>query len=254
MIYDKEFIGKTIMITGTSKGIGKALVQYFLQSGAYVIALSRHTCGIVHENLREMILDVRERNKIEQIINEEERNVEILINNAGIMCHKSFLEIQKEDIDTVFDINFTSTVLLSQIIAKKMIRNKIKGIIVNTISFAANIPSVGSGIYAASKAALENMNRIMAAELIPYGIRVNGYSPGVIGTDMTASVIRANKESLINNIAIHEIGTCECMVEVVAFLASSRSQYLCGCNIDASGGKFIVQNTAQAWAEKEEQV
>ena len=252
MICDNEFKGKTILITGTSKGIGKALVQYFLQSEAYVIAVSRHTCEVVHENLKEIILDIKERDKIEQIIDEQGLNVDILINNAGVMCYKSLMEVQREDIEAVFDINFISTVLLSQMIARKMINKKIKGIIINTISFAANIPSVGSGIYAASKAALENINRTMAAELMPYGIRVNGYSPGVISTDMTAPVIKTDKKSLLNNIAIHEIGTCEYMVDVVAFLASSRSQYLCGCNIDASGGKFIVQNAAQMWKEKDE--
>lgn len=251
-MYDKEFIDKTIMITGTSRGIGRKLVEFFCAKGANVIAIARHSCGIKHINLTEIMVSISEIDKIEQIIDNQNKSIDILINNAGIMCYKSIFEVQREEIEDVFDTNFISTVLLSQMVAKKMIAHKISGIIVNTISFAANIPSVGSGIYAASKAALESITRTMAAEFIPYGIRVNGYSPGVINTSMTELAIKEDKEALLNNIAMNKIGTCEQMVEIVAFLASNYSQYLCGCNIDASGGKFVVQNTSQAWNKKEQ--
>ena len=152
--------------------------------------------------------------------------------------------------EQVFDTNVISTFLLSQMIAERMVKERKKGVIINTLSFAANIPSVGSGVYAASKAALASLTRTMAAEWAPKHIRVNGYSPGVIETDMTKPAIEKNKESMINAIALHEIGSTEQMVKIVGFLASDDSEYMTGVNLDASGGKYIVQNAEKAWREK----
>lgn len=146
----------------------------------------------------------------------------------------------------VFTTNVISTIHLSQLIVKRMIEKRIKGVIVNTISFAAKIPSVGSGIYAASKAALESLTKTMAAEWAPYGIRVNGYSPGVITTDMTRPAINANEESMVNAIALRRIGDTDDVVKAVAFLASEDSSYVTGINLDVSG-KLIVQNSERAW-------
>jgi len=149
-----------------------------------------------------------------------------------------------------FSVNVISTLCLSREIVRRMIEREKQGVIVLTISFAANIPSVGSGIYAASKAALESLTRTMAAEWAPYGIRVNGYSPGVIETDMTIPAIQANREAMTDAIALHRIGTTEDVVRAVAFLAGDASSYLTGINLDVSGGKLIVQNAGKAWRER----
>ena len=129
-------------------------------------------------------------------------------------------------------------------------QQKKRGVIVNTLSFAATIPSAGSGIYAASKAAMTSLTRTMAAEWAPKGIRVNGYSPGVIETEMTKPAIQNNGENMLDAIALHHFGKVDEMVKVVGFLASEDSEYITGINLDASGGKYIVQNAGNAWKEK----
>lgn len=242
-----EFREKNVLITGTSKGIGKAFVHFFASQGANVYAVSRSKTNVTSENVRYMEADIKDVDKICKWLDGISSGMDILINNAGIICYEELMDVSKEQLNAVFSTNVISTLLLSQAIVKRMIEEKRNGIIVNTISFASKIPSVGSGIYAASKAALESLTRTMAAEWAPYGIRVNGYSPGVIETDMTEPAIKANGESMLNAIALRKIGKTEDVVKAVAFLASEDSSYIAGINLDVSGGKFIVQNSERAW-------
>ena len=246
----KRFEGKTVLITGASKGIGRSLVTYFRKEGAKVVAVSRSEPADMESDVYSIISDIRNCDYIEQVLKEKNFSIDILINNAGVICYENLDNVSREQIDSVFNTNVIYTFLLSQMIAKKMTDEKKKGVIVNTLSFAANIPSVGSGIYAASKAALASLTRTMAAEWAPRHIRVNGYSPGVIETDMTKPAIKSNKESMVNAIALREIGSTEQMVKIVGFLASEDSEYMTGVNLDASGGKFIVQNAEKAWMEE----
>lgn len=90
----------------------------------------------------------------------------------------------------------------------------------------------------------------MVAEWAPYGIRVNGYSPGVIETKMTESALESHRDTLKNAIALHSIGNASDVIGAVSFLASDESKYITGINLDVSGGKFIVQNSEMAWRNK----
>lgn len=245
-----QFEQKNIIITGTSKGIGKALADYFVSEGAHVYAISRSNQKSMTDKVTFIQADITDYEKIGDIIKKSDKCIDVLINNAGIICYEDLLDVKKEQMERVFETNTISTFLLSQTFAKQMIEKKQKGVIINTLSFAATIPSVGSGIYAASKAALASLTRTMAAEWAPYGIRVNGYSPGVVETDMTLPAISKNKSGMIDAIALHEIASTEQMTKIVAFLASEDSAYMTGVNLDASGGKFIVQNAESAWIDK----
>ncbi|MBR2275341.1 MAG: SDR family oxidoreductase [Lachnospiraceae bacterium] len=248
----KRFQGKDIIITGTSKGIGKALAAYFSEEGARVVATARSETEHTAENICFVQADIKER---EKILNKASdffgKTPDILINNAGIICYEKLIDATEEELLSVFQTNVIQTLLLSQSFARKWIAKKQRGVIVNTLSFAVTIPSVGSGIYAASKSALASLTRTMAAEWAPYGIRVNGYSPGVVETDMTKPAIEKNKASMVDAIALHEIASVEQMTKIVGFLASGDSAYLAGVNLDASGGKYIVQNAGAAWGEAE---
>ena len=121
------------------------------------------------------------------------------------------------------------------------------GVLVNAASFASLIPSLGSGGYAASKAAVYSMTRSLAAELAPLNIRVIGYVPGVIETEMTAPTIKAKKEMLESQLALKRIGSCEDVANAVLFMASDKASYITGTFIEISGGKLCVQNPADAW-------
>lgn len=248
----KKFEKKHVIITGASKGIGKSLVEYFEKEGAYVAAISRSQNEYVKNTGTIYIQsDICDLEKIKMKLEQTDFSADILINNAGVMCYEYLLDIKKDQIREVFDTNVCATLLLTQMIAAQMIKEKKEGVIINTLSFAATIPSAGSGIYAASKAALASLTRTMAAEWAPYGIRVNGYSPGVIKTQMTMPAIEKSGGEMVEAIALRQIGTAEQMQKIVAFLASEDSAYMTGVNIDASGGKFIVQNAGAAWKEAE---
>lgn len=244
-----KFKGKRVLITGTSKGIGKALAEYFADEEAYVYAISRSTTCKNSKSIHYFCSDIADIDRICKWLDEQNVSIDILINNAGVICYENLMDVTAEQVLAVFNTNVISTLFLSQSIAKRMIEMKIKGVIVNTVSFAAKIPSVGSGVYAASKAALESLTRTMAAEWAPYGIRVNGYSPGVIATDMTESAIKKNGDFMVNTIALRRIGSTEDVISAVGFLASDDSSYITGINLDVSGGKFIVQNSDRAWKE-----
>lgn len=247
-----RFKNKTVIVTGTSRGIGRTLVKYFADEGAVVVAVSR-TSDLPSNNTRSVIWirgDIRQPDALMDDIKRKVGQVDILVNNAGVICYKDLLEVSKEQIEEVFDTNIISTLLFSRRFVGELINENRTGVIVNTLSYAATIPSVGSGIYAASKAALTSLTRTMAAEWAPFGIRVNGYSPGVVETDMTIPAIRNNKEKIVNAIALHEIGDPSQMAGIVGFLASDDSEYMTGVNLDASGGKFIVQNAEEAWEKR----
>ena len=114
------------------------------------------------------------------------------------------------------------------------------GVIVNTGSYAATLASVGSAVYAATKAALVSLTRSMAAEWAPYGIRVNAFSPGVIPTRMTQPAIAAKGEAMLEEISLRRLGTTEEVARVALFLASSASSYLTGVNVEVTGGVCAV--------------
>lgn len=242
-----RFAGKKILITGTSRGIGNALAEYFVSEAAEVYAVSRSKTICGHSNVHCLQADINDTEYICRWLDDENADIDILINNAGIICYENLMDASADQMINVFTTNVFSTLLLSRAIVKRMIERKAGGVIVNTISFAAQIPSVGSGIYAASKAALESLTRTMAAEWAPYGIRVNGYSPGVIETDMTEPAIRENGKSMVDAIALRRIGNTDDVIRTVAFLAGEDSSYITGINLDVSGGKFIVQNSKKAW-------
>lgn len=246
-----RFYGKNVIVTGTSRGIGESLAEFFYNEGARVAAISRSEIARKNDvNWIGISSDIKNIGYILEVMKKESFIPDILINNAGIMCYENLLDITREQMETVFNTNVFDTFFFTQEVVKEMITQNKKGVIVNTLSFASIIPSAGSAVYAASKAALYSFTKTMAAEWAPYGIRVNGYSPGVVETGMTLPAIEKNKEKMINDIALHEIADVKQMNEIVGFLASSASSYITGINLDASGGKFIVQNSGQVWRDK----
>ena len=127
------------------------------------------------------------------------------------------------------------------------------GVIINAASYAALIASAGSGAYAASKAAVYSLTKTLASELAPYGIRVNGFIPGVIQTGMTQAVVDQKGEELVNAIALHRLGMPKDVADAVLFLASEEASYLTGTFIEISGGKLCVQNPDFPWKKAQEQ-
>jgi NAD(P)-dependent dehydrogenase (short-subunit alcohol dehydrogenase family) len=237
-----DFHGKNVVITGASRGIGLAMAESFAESGANVMDLSRSgndrksVPGIYHVDM-----DVTDIRALEKWISKfgSKNKIDIWVNNAGVYTQSLLLDVSEKEWNNTFDTNLKSMFFASVAAARHMKANS-KGIIVNAASFAAKIPSVGSGVYAATKAAVVSMTKSMAAEWARFGIRVNSYSPGVILTDMTKEVVKKGKGK--DKIALARYGNPDEVANAVMFLCSDSSSYITGANLEITGGKFIVQN------------
>jgi len=250
--------GKTVLVTGAGKGIGKSIAEGFMFNQCKVIALYRNTVPLFNESiLRNSIeplclhANIQNIEKIKSWLKDYElsgKSVDILVNNAAIYENQKLAETSEEAWDNIMNINLKATFFLSQLIANHM-RKKHGGIIINAASFAATLASLNFGVYAASKAALISLTKTMAAEFAPHGIRVNAFSPGVIKTDMTKVTIGKNPSLRLKSISLNRFGNVADVSKAVMFLASEQSSYITGSCLDISGGKFIVQNPSSAWVE-----
>ena len=256
-----RYDGKTVLITGGTAGIGLATAQVFGSLGAKVAICGTNPTklGKAVEALKSAGIDVygqvcnvADAASMDDFASNTEKAlgpVDVWILNAGIYPQFSIIDTDETVFDQVLDVNIKA-VYLGARIAYKAMKDR-GGVILMASSFASLFPSVGSGAYAASKSAVGSMIKTLAAELAPYRIRVNGYIPGVILTDMTAPVRAVNAEGMKSAIAMREFGKPEDVSWALAFLASDYASYITGTTLEISGGKMGVQNPAKAWADKD---
>ncbi|MPM91017.1 3-oxoacyl-[acyl-carrier-protein] reductase FabG [bioreactor metagenome] len=173
---------------------------------------------------------------------------DVFINNAGIYPQAFLKDMSTKDFEKTISVNLKSVFICSKAAFNCM--KDAGGVLIQAASYAALIPSAGSGAYAASKAAVVSLTKTMAAEFAPYGIRVNGFIPGVIATGMTQGVINEKSDELNQAIALHRLGEPEDVAKAVSFLASDESSYMTGTFIEVSGGKLCVQNPHAPWVKK----
>lgn len=260
----ESFENKRVLIIGGSSGIGLAAAVSFAENGADVCIMSRSDEKlkkakeyIVNLKINGQIfteqMDINDLTFFRKWINRLEDNGEsfdILINSSGIYPHIPLSDVKESDWDSVFSTNLRAVFFVSQKIVEHMKKRK-WGRIINIASFAAEIPSVCTGIYAASKAALKSLTKSMAAEWAPYNIRVNAVNPGVIQTEMTEKAIKEMGNALKSQIALHRFGSPEEVADVILFLCSDFASYVTGEVINVTGGKFIVQNQGKVWLNEE---
>ena len=256
--------GKTVGITGAASraGIGFAIAKAFLESGAkvFICDLNEEALAAAQRELAEYgetaayAADVSDETAVRELFDRAERQfgqIDIFINNAGIYPQSLLCDMTARQWDTVMNVNLRSVFLCAKE-AYRCMRGR-GGVIINAASYAALIASAGSGAYAASKAAVYSLTKTLASELAPYGIRVNGFIPGVIQTGMTQAVVDQKGEELVNAIALHRLGMPKDVADAVLFLASEEASYLTGTFIEISGGKLCVQNPDFPWKKAQEQ-
>ncbi|MEG1275801.1 MAG: glucose 1-dehydrogenase [Ruthenibacterium sp.] len=250
---DLNLTNKVMGITGAAsqKGIGFAIARRFLQEGARVF-VSDINAQALQEAVQELsaygevtgyvtnVADAEQVNHLFEQAMGHFGHIDIFINNAWIYPQAALCEMSVEAWDMAMAINLRS-VFLCGLAAQKCMREQ-GGVLINAASFASLLASAGSGAYAASKAAVYSLTKTMAAEFAPFGIRVNGFIPGVIETGMTQSVVKARKDALESQIALHRLGAPDDVAKAVLFLASDASDYITGTFVEVSGGKFCVQN------------
>jgi glucose 1-dehydrogenase len=244
---------KTALITGSSRGIGKALALQLATEGAEVL-IHYHTNKEEAENVSELIKQSGGRSHILQAdladpaqavyLGEQAwkilKRVDYLINNAGVSYKKNFLDTTLNDLDFFFSVNLKGTLLLTQTIAKKMVEDKVQGSIYTITSVNAIQPGLGFSVYGATKGALETLMKGVALELAPYNILVNTVVVGAVQTDINAAVWQdaEKRKTVESNIPIARFGKPEEIAAVICSLLSSGT-YLTGSSIKVDGGWLL---------------
>ena len=249
-----DLADKRVLITGASTGIGAALARAFAAQGAVVgvhfnasMGAANHLVDEINGSGGRALLchaDVRDSAEVQRMVSvfaEDAGGIDGLINNAGAMVgRRRYEEMDDAFYDSVMDLNARSVVIASQAAIPHL--KKQGGFIINTTSVAArNGASVGAGVYGAAKAFVSNATRGMAKELIPFGIRVNAVSPGVIDTPFQERY--SNEQQIATSIAMipmGRLGTAEECVGAYLFLASpSLSGYVIGQTLEVNGGQMM---------------
>jgi len=249
---------KIAIVTGGAKGIGRAIAERFTTDGARVVIADideragqsaakeiGSSAGFVRcdvgdaadvENLVKSVVDVSE-------------PIDVLVNNAGIVHGADFLDLTEADFDRVLRVNLKGTFLVGQAVARKMVE-QVKaggapGAIVNMSSVNAVFAIANQVPYSASKGGINQLTKVMALSLAPYGIRVNAIGPGSIMTDMLASVNKDKtaRNRLLSRTPLGRIGDPAEIAAIAAFLASDDASYITGQTIYADGGRLPLNYT-----------
>ena len=240
---------KTVLITGATRGIGKAILEAFNKD--YLIigtGTSEESLSSITENLKSLKiegkafkLDLNNRQSIKALslsLDKEEIYPDILINNAGITRDNIMLRMQEDEWDDVINIHLNGQYLLIKSFLKKMVKNR-WGRIINISSTSAALGNKGQANYAAAKAGIEAMSRSLARELGSRNINVNCVAPGFIETDMTKEISKGNEDFFASQIPLGRLGKSNEIAEVVYFLASDQANYITGQTLHVNGGLYM---------------
>lgn len=223
-------MSRVIIITGTRKGIGKKLSEYYLNNNDIVIGCSRGESTINHKNYRHFKLDICDEKVVVDMIRsikKEFYKIDILLNNAGIASMNHSITTSFQSVKNIFATNFFGTFLFTREVSKVMIKQK-AGRVVNYTTVAKPLRLEGEAIYAASKAAIENFTQTVSKELAPYKITVNAIGPNPIQTDLIKAIPKKKIDELINKQAIKRLGTIEDIINVIDFFCDEKSDFITG--------------------------
>ncbi len=223
-------MNKVFVITGTRKGIGKELAEYYLEGGKTVAGCSRRPGTIEHENYRHYELDVADEKAVIAMIRDvrkKDGRIDALINNAGMASMNHILTTPAETVKKIFDTNFMGTFLFTREAAKIMSKNKY-GRVVNLATVATPLRLEGEAIYAASKAAVENFTQVAARELAPFNITVNAVGPTPVETDLIKNVPKEKMDALLDMQPIKRFGEFSDIINAVDFLIDEKSGFITG--------------------------
>lgn len=240
--------GKIALVTGASRGIGKAIATQLAQQGATVIgtATSENGAQAISDYLSEFggkgfALNVTEKESVDttiKAINEAHGGIDILVNNAGITRDNLLMRMKNDEWQDIIDTNLTSIFTLSKAVLRGMMKKRF-GRIVNIGSVVGSAGNAGQANYAAAKAGVIGFSKSMAREVASRGITINVVAPGFIDTDMTKALTDDQKEAIFKDIPANRLGEPDEIAATVAFLVSDGAAYITGETIHVNGGMYM---------------
>ena len=242
--------GKVVLVTGASRGIGRAILEAMGRAGATVIgtATSENGASSISHFIGDqgwrgdgIVMDVSDSDSVKAGIDQISQAYgapSVLVNNAGITRDGLLMRMKEADWDEVINTNLSSAYRTSQAVLKGMMKAR-WGRIINISSVVARLGNAGQINYAASKAGLEGMARSLAREVAPRGITVNTVAPGFIATDMTNSLDDKQRDAMLSAIPSGRLGEPSEVADLVAFLASESAGYITGETIHVNGGMYM---------------
>ena len=239
---------KVAIVTGSSKGIGKACALRLAKDGfAVVVNYSRSdaeaqaTLDAIKADGGEGMIYKADVSKLEEVkammrdVYKTYGQIDVLVNNAGIVRDEYLLMLKSETLDTCFDLNVKGYIYCAQQAVLKMFKKK-SGVIINMSSVSSKFALPGQSVYSATKGAVNSLTQTLAKELSGYGIRVNAVAPGFIQTEMIDAIPAEKKEEYLSHIPAGRFGTAEDVANVVSALASDAFSYVTGQTIVLDGG------------------
>ncbi len=242
--------GQAALVTGASRGIGRAAAVALAEAGAHVVLAARavNECEATAAALRArglsaeaVALDVTDRHAVRVVVSAH-GPFDILVNNAGTNIREPFLEVAEASFDALLDLNLRAAFGVAQAVAQGMVADGRGGAIVNISSVNGHVAGINRSVYTATKHALEGLTKGMVAELGPHGIRVNTICPGFVETPLTQGLLADPKfrDAQVRRMPMGRILTVEDLMGAVVFLACPASAMVSGCSLVVDGG-FLVQ-------------
>ena len=243
--------GKTALVTGASRGIGRAIALRFASEGAFVVvnyagneAAAGETLAAIESAGGKAVLsrfDVGSAGEVDTAVKAivaERGRIDILVNNAGVTRDNLLMRLTEDDFDAVVRTNLKGTFLVTKVVSRQMIRQR-GGRIVNMSSVVGEMGNAGQSVYAATKAGILGFTKAMARELASREITVNAIAPGFITTDMTQSLPEAARKEFAERIPLGRFGAPEEVAELALFLASDAAAYVTGQVVGINGGMYM---------------
>jgi 3-oxoacyl-[acyl-carrier protein] reductase len=242
--------GSVAIVTGASRGIGKAIALELGHRGAIVVGTATtefgaerirqelESAGIKGRGLR---LDVTEPASVDAAVQDvvkREGNPAVLVNNAGITRDNLLMRMKSEEWDVIIETNLSSVYRLSKAVLRGMMKAR-SGRIINITSVVGATGNAGQSNYAAAKAGVIGFTKSLAREVGSRGITVNAVAPGFIDTDMTRGLAPEQREALLKEIPLDRLGQVEDIATAVAFLASEQAAYITGTTLHVNGGMYM---------------